>query len=88
MTLKTFGGITVECERPMVNHKVREFVRAFKYANRVIGEIFIKNDDYATFESAYQTLWATAKSIDEELYVSRYDDHIFIINGNLLDWGR
>lgn len=57
MTLKTFGGITVECERPMVNHKVREFVMAFKYANRVIGEIFIKNDDYATFESAYQTLW-------------------------------
>lgn len=41
-----------------------------------------------TFESAYQTLWATAKSIDDELYVSRCEDHIFIINGNLMDWGR
>lgn len=87
MTLKTFGR-TFECERPMVNHKVREFIMEFKNYNRVIGEIFIDKDDYATFESAYQTLWATAKSIDEELYVSRCDDHIFIINGNLLDWGR
>lgn len=88
MTLKTFGGITFECERPMVNHRVREFVMAFRNANRVIGEIFVDTDDYASFESAYQTLWSTAKGLDKELYVSKCEDRMFIINGNLMDWDR